>query len=96
MEMRPAVENFKEELQGILDKNFAVEQKIGIRYTLPRDIPVVILNAVIERFDGTVQLIVSFTECHYEWVMRFIDDLQSIANVQKIEFVKELLGLPVR
>ncbi len=90
--MSPAVENFRESLQGILNENSVT----GIRYNIPpRNIPI-ILNAVIEKFDGTVQLIISFTEYHYELVMRFIEDLQSIANIQKIEVAKELLGLPTR
>ncbi len=98
VEMCPAVENFREELQKLLDENFAVETKVGtgIRYTTPSGYPIVILNAIIERFDETIQMIFSFTEPHYNWIMRFIDELQSIANIQKIEFSKELLGLPSR
>ena len=96
--MCPAVENFRDELQKLLDENFAVERNAGtgIRYTSPSGYPIIILNAVIEKFDGTVQLIISFTEYYYNWVMRFIDELQSIVNIQKIEFAKELLGLPSR
>ncbi|AGK61466.1 hypothetical protein Asulf_01483 [Archaeoglobus sulfaticallidus PM70-1] len=83
-------EENEEKLKTFIEGKFDVQKQTGVYY-IKRDDSIVVLNCVIKH-DGTVIVIVSFTQHNLAWVVEFIEELTAYLHIKKVELAKELLG----